>query len=102
MEPRLITNTENIINTRDLFTRINWLEQALNYRCSDEFSEELKVLKEFAGNIEDVASVTTYDEGTDLVRDSYLEEYQAMEDPDKGNAPLSPVDFKGVNYWLRH
>ena len=102
MEPELITNTANIIKSKDLFARIKKLEQELNYRCSDEHSEELKALKVFAENVEAIASVSTYEPGSELIRDSYMEEYKAMEEPARGNARFSPVDFNGVSYWLRH
>ena len=102
MESKPIANTANTINSKDLFARINWLEQQLNYRCSDEYSEELKALKALAINVEGTASVSTFAPGSELVRDSYLQEYRAMEDPAKGNAQFSPVDFNGVTYWLRH
>lgn len=101
MDSRPITNTQNIINSKALFARINWLKQQLNYHCVDEYSEELKELKELARNVEGVASVSTYEPGSDLVRDSYFEEYKkALEEPD-GNAQFRPVDFSGVLYWLR-
>jgi hypothetical protein len=96
-----ITNTANTINSKDLFARIKWLEQELNYRCSDEYSEELKSLKVLAENVEAVASASTYEPGSNLVRDSYLQEYKAME-PASGNTRFSPVDFDGIRYWLRH
>jgi|SRR5687768_5303523 len=102
MESRPITNMTNTINSKDLFARIKWLEQELNYRCSDEYSEELKALKVFVENVEAVASASTYEPGSELVRDSYMEEYKAMEEPSRGNARFSPVDFNGVSYWLRH
>jgi hypothetical protein len=105
MVSRPITNTENIINSQELFIRINWLQQQLNYRCSDEYSEELKELNTFLRNMEAVASVSAYDSGTDLIRDSYLEEYtKAPEGSDTANASraaFSPVDFNGTIYWLR-
>lgn len=105
MESKPITNTEKLINSKELLTRINWLKQQLNYRCSDEYSEELKVLNAFAKNIEAAASVSTYEPGTDLIRDSYLEEYtKAMEESDTANASrmaFSTVDFNGTIYWLR-
>lgn len=96
-----ITNTANTIKSKDLFARIKWLEQELNYRCSDEYSEELKSLKVFVENVEAVASASTYEPGSDLVRDSYLQEYKAME-PARGNTRFSPVDYDGIRYWLRH
>lgn len=106
MESKPITNTDNIINSRDLLTRINWLKQALNYRFSEEYSRELKALNAFERNIEPVASSSTYEPGADLIRDSYIEEYKkTMEKPDMAEdskAAFSPVDFNGVIYWLRH
>ena len=48
MNPRQITNTDNTINSKDLLAHIHWLEEQLNYRCSDEDSEELKTLRAFA------------------------------------------------------
>ncbi|MBA4141745.1 MAG: hypothetical protein H0X43_01815 [Nitrosospira sp.] len=102
MGSRPLSNTQNVINSKELLARIKWLEQQLNYRCSDEYSEELKALKEFAGNVEAAASVSTYHQGSDLVRDSYLEEYKrAREEPDKGSEQFSPMDFNGATYWLR-
>ena len=58
MVSRPITNTENIIHSKDLFMRINWLQQQLNYRCSDDYSAELKALNAFVRNIEAAASVS--------------------------------------------
>ncbi len=105
MASRPITNTENIINSQELFIRINWLQQQLNYRCSDEYSEELKELNTFLRNMEAVASVSAYGSGTDLIRDSYLEEYtKALEGSDTANASrtaFSPIDFNGTIYWLQ-
>lgn len=104
MVSRPITNTENIIHSKDLFMRINWLQQQLNYRCSDEYSEELKALNTLARNIEAVASVSTYGSGTDLILDSYIEEYtKALEGSDTANAArmaFTPVNFNGTSYWL--
>lgn len=105
MVSRPITNTENIIHSKDLLMRINWLQQQLNYRCSDDYSAELKALNAFARNMEAAASVSTYDSGTDLIRDSYLEEYtKAPGGSDTANAArmaFTPVDFNGTSYWLR-
>jgi hypothetical protein len=106
MESRPITNTENIINSKDLFTRINWLEQQLNYRFSDEHSEELKTLNAFAKNIDAAASVSTYEPGTDLIRDNCLDEYAKAAQvsdtaKDTSRTAFSPVDFNGAIYWLR-
>ncbi|KIO48372.1 hypothetical protein [Nitrosospira sp. NpAV] len=105
MESKPITNTDNIINSRDLLTRINWLKQELNYRFSEEYSEELKALNAFERNIDPVASFSTYAPGTDLIRDSYFEDYikstGGQDTTDMSRAAFNPVDFNGVIYWLR-
>jgi len=102
---RRISKTDNVINTKDLLARINWLEQALNYRCSDEYSEELKALRTLEEHIEAVASTATYEEGSDLIRDNYLQEYmRATESADSegvSGSAFSPIDFDGEIYWLR-
>ncbi|BCT68207.1 hypothetical protein [Nitrosospira sp. NRS527] len=106
MESRAIINTENIITTTELFMRIKRLEQELNYHCSDEYSKELKALGILERNVEAVASVSTYQPGSDLVRDSYLEEYKKAVQTLPGTANTGevlfrPVDFGGITYWLR-
>jgi hypothetical protein len=105
MENKPITNTRNVINSKELLTRINWLEQQLNYRCSDDYSEELKALNVFARNIEAAASVSTYDSGVDLIRDSGLGEHAGGKVTEGTGRELCredccPVDFGGVTYWL--
>lgn len=105
MESKPITNTDNIINSRDLLTRISWLKQELNYRFSEEYSKELKALNAFEKNIDPVASFSTYKPGADLIRDSYFEDYKnslgEQDTTDVSKAAFSPVDFNGVIYWLR-
>jgi len=102
MDPKPISNTINIINSKDLFTRINWLEQALNYRCSDAYSEELKALQIFAKNVDTAASVSTYDKGSNLIRNSYFEDYRkVLEGTNVEAVRFAPVDFDGVIYWLQ-
>ena len=106
MESRAIVNTENIITTKELFARINRLKQELNYHCSDEYSKELKALEILERNVEAAASVSTYEPGSDLVRDSYLEEYKKAVQmlsgtPNADEVRFRPVDFDGITYWLR-
>ena len=106
MESRAIVNTENIITTKELFARINRLKQELNYHCSDEYSKELKALEILERNVEAAASVSTYEPGSDLVRDSYLEEYKEAVQmlpsmPNADEVRFRPVDFGGITYWLR-
>ncbi|HKX52732.1 MAG TPA: hypothetical protein VJM47_02920 [Nitrosospira sp.] len=102
MDSKPINNTINIISSKELFTRINWLEQELNYRYSDAYSEELKALQAFAKNVDAAASVSTYNKGSNLIRSSYLEDYKkVMEGTSKEAARFAPVDFDGVIYWLQ-
>ncbi len=105
MESKPITHTANIINSRDLLTRISWLKHELNYRFSEEYSKELKALNALERNIDPVASFSTYKPGADLIRDSYFEEYRKargeQDTTDVSKAAFSPVDFNGVIYWLR-
>ena len=105
MESEPIINTDNIINSRHLLIRISWLKQKLNYRFSEEYSEELKALNAFERNIDAVASFSTYAPGADLIRDSYFEVYKKslgeQDTADISKAAFSPVDFNGVIYWLR-
>jgi hypothetical protein len=77
----------------------------LNYRCSDDYSEELKALNIFARNIEAAASASTYDTGVDLIRDSGFGDQASgtvTEGTGKGlcREDCCPVDFSGVTYWL--
>lgn len=99
MESSPITDSNEIIRSTDLFTRINWLRQALNYRFSKAYAKELEALQAFRKNVEAVSSASTYNPGADLVRDSHLEEYKKAVG---GNSEYSRVDFGGVIYWLRH
>ena len=103
MESAPITNTADQIHTDDLFSRIKWLEQELNYRCTDEYSEELKALKSLARTIETTTSEQTYQRSAELIRDSYLAEYRKdLDETARANVKFSSVDFDGVTYWLRH
>ena len=102
---RRISNTDDVINTKDLLARISWLEQELNYRCSDDYSEELKKLRALAEQVEEIASPTAYEEGSYLIRDSYLQQYmKAIESADPKSVSgltFSPVNFDGEIYRLR-
>jgi hypothetical protein len=105
MEHKPITNTQNVINSKELLTRINWLEQQLNYRCSDDYSEELKALNAFARNIEAAASASIYDNGVDLIRDSGFGGHAGAKVTEGTGTGLCredcrPVDFGGVTYLL--
>lgn len=103
MESGPISNTANLIHTDDLFSRIKWLEQELNYRCTDAYSEELKALKSLARTVETTTSEQTYQRSAELIRDSHLAEYRkCLDEAARANTKFSSVDFDGVTYWLRH
>jgi hypothetical protein len=103
MESGPISNTADLIHTDDLFARIKWLEQELNYRCTDEYSEELKALKSLARTVETTTSEQTYQRSAELIRDSYLAEYRkGLDETARANTKFSSVDFDGVTYWLRN
>jgi hypothetical protein len=103
MQSGPITNTADLIHTDNLFSRIQWLEQELNYRCSDEYSEELKALKSLARTVETTTSERTYQRSAELIRDSHLPEYRkGLDEVARANTKFSSVDFNGVTYWLRH
>jgi hypothetical protein len=103
MQSGPITNTADLIHTDDLFSRIQWLEQELNYRCSDEYSEELKALKSLARTVDTTTSERTYQRSAELIRDTHLPEYRkGLDEAARANTKFSSVDFDGVTYWLRH
>jgi hypothetical protein len=103
MQSGPITNTADLIHTDDLFSRIQWLEQELNYRCSDEYSEELNALKSLARTVETTTSERTYQRSAELIRDTHLPEYRkGLDEAARANTKFSSVDFDGVTYWLRH
>ena len=58
MEPGPITKNADVIHTDDLYSRIKWLEQELNYRCTDEHSRELQALMALAKSVEATTSKT--------------------------------------------
>jgi hypothetical protein len=103
MESRRITNTADLIHTDELFSRIKWLEQELNYRCTDEHAKELQALMALAKSVETTTSEQTYQRSAELIRDSYLPTYRkGLDEAARGNVQFSSVDFGGVTYWLRN
>lgn len=104
METGPITNKADLIHTDDLYSRIKWLEQELNYRCTDEHSKELQALMALAKNLETITTLeSTYQRSGELIRDSYLPIYrQGLDEVARGNVQFSSVDFGGVPYWLRN
>ena len=125
------TNTDDIIDSRDIIERIEELENDLPTNAgevmpgtSDEIQEirdELAILKALAEECEGYAPVWAYGEA--LIRDSYFQDYAqelAEECCEMSNADQWPytcidweqvaeelqmdyacVDFDGVDYWIR-
>lgn len=112
-----ITNSEDIIDSRDVIARIEWLEDTED----DDEKTELATLQALAKEGEDYAVDWIY--GVALIRDTYFKEY-AMElaedigainadagwpnnciDWDQATRELqmdySCIDFDGVDYWIR-
>lgn len=125
-----ITNSENVIDSRDVIARINYLESEREsaenpdeWDDSDE-GQELKALKALADEASGSADWTydwTY--GETLIRDSYFEDYARELAEDIGAIPKNlgwpcnhidwegatnalkmdyfSVEFDGVEYWIR-
>lgn len=125
-----ITNSENVIDSRDVIARINYLESEREsaenpdeWDDSDE-GQELKALKALADEASGSADWTydwTY--GETLIRDSYFEDYARELAEDIGAIPKDlgwpcnhidwegatnalkmdyfSVEFDGVEYWIR-
>jgi hypothetical protein len=109
--PRIPTNRDDVIDSRDVIAAIDWLDK------DDEDRKALEALAEEAEGSPD----WTY--GETLVRDSYFEEYAEETARDTGmisgteSWPLNcidweeaadqlkedyfSVDFDGVTYWIR-
>ena len=125
-----ITNSDDIIDSRDVIERVEELEDELVDAMEDEgttletandIADELKPLKALAKEASEYASDWQYGEA--LIRDSYFEDYaQELADdigaiPDGYTWPTScidwkaaardlqvdytEVDFDGVSYWIR-
>jgi hypothetical protein len=113
-----ITNNEDILDTRDLLERIDYLEGTED----EEEQEELSVLQALIEEVRQYSGEAPED-GATLIRDTYFEEY-AMQLAEENGAisphlewPLthidwesaaqelqndySSVDFDGVTYWVR-
>jgi hypothetical protein len=120
-----ISNSEDIIDSRDVIARIEELGSELEEGSIDDPSdadlkEELASLKNLAEQCEGVSDWTY---GESLIRDDYFEEYarELAEDidaiqSDQGwpnycidwtfaaeelQMDYTPVDFDGVTYWIR-
>lgn len=116
-----ISNTEDILDTRDILERINWLETD-ETELDELETEELEALRKL---IEEVRQYSGEEPeyGAGLIRDTYFTEYaqELAEDigaiskdlqwplmhidweaaADALKMDYSPVDFDGVEYWVR-
>ena len=116
-----ITNSTDILDSRDILERINYLE--IGEEDLDEVDkDELETLRKLIEDIRDYGGDTPED-GFGLIRDSYFETYTEEFAGDIGaidsNAtwPLMHIDwdaaasdlkmdyttveFKGITYWFR-
>jgi hypothetical protein len=118
MMPRQVTNREDILDTRDILERINYLEDTEDAAEQEEL-QTLQVL------IEEVRQVSGEEPeyGATLIRDTYFVDYArelaedgGLLDPSLGwpfmhidwaaaaehlKMDYSPVDFDGVTYWVQ-
>lgn len=130
-ETKEIRNTEDIIDSRDVIARIDYLEDEklsvgeepdalLEWDNTDE-AEELKALLALAEEAEGYAA--DWKHGEALIRDSYFKEYAQELADDIGAVPAgltwpctcidwdqaarelqmdyTQVEFDGVTYWIR-
>ncbi len=119
---REISNSDDIIDSRDVIARIEYLEgEVEGDNATEEDQAELKALKALAEEGEQYAPDWTFGEG--LIRNSYFTEYaeqlaEGIGTIDRNASwPLSfidwgaaaealkqdytSVDFDGVEYWMR-
>ena len=117
--PDEIDNSKEIIDSRDIIARIEYLE---NMKEEDYEQEELTNLKELAEQGENNASDWIH--GSVLVRDSYFQEFAENEADELGlmnessnswpfnhidweaaaeelQQDYCEIDFDGVTYWVR-
>lgn len=115
--PKQITNAEDVIDSRDVIARIEWLEDTED----EDEKEELATLKALQEEAEGYAPDWQY--GAGLIRDSYFEDHARQladeigaVDSDAGwpnncidwkkaaeelQQDYTEVDFDGVAYWIR-
>jgi hypothetical protein len=119
--PRIPTNSDDLIDSRDVIEAIAWLTEEPEEGEELEVDDDLEALKALAEEAEQYAADWRY--GEVLIRDSYFKEY-AMDLADSIGAidsnagwPLSYIDwddaadalrsdytsveFDGVTYWVR-
>lgn len=121
-----VSNREDLIDSRDVISRIEELEDTIgdddtDKEAREEARDELKILKELADEASGYAPDWLY--GSTLIRDSYFKEYAMELAEDIGAIPrdlgwpatcidwdqaardlqidYSEIDFAGVSYWIR-
>lgn len=121
-----ISNDENVMDSRDVETRIAELEGMQIVGSPEEGSgldeeeaEELATLKELSSEGESASADWQY--GATLIRDSYFEDYARQTADDLGGVKegwpydyidweraadallmdYTSIDFDGVTYWVR-
>lgn len=120
MSTKEITNFEDIIDSRDIIARIEYLEELGENDLDEDALQELESLKNLA---EEGESCADWSYGEALIRDSYFVEYAqelaedigALENCDHWPATCidwdraarelqydyTRIDFDGVDYWVR-
>ena len=104
---REITNSEDIIDSRDVLARIEYLEdeaeecaECKTETCVDSDHEEYRALKSLAEEAEGYASDWTY--GAALIRETYFVEYAQEMAEDIGavgrdlQLPLQHIDWQAA------
>jgi hypothetical protein len=116
-----IDNLEDYLDTCDILERINWLESD-EHELEEDEAEELENLKKLIEEVRQYSGDAP-EHGALLIRDSYFTEYaqELAEDigaigrdlqwplmyidwdaaADALKMAYSPVDFDGVEYWVR-
>lgn len=114
-----ISNSDDVIDSRDVIERINFLESD-EESLDEEGKTELKVLKELE---EEASGSPDWKYGETLIRDSYFEDYARELADDIGavdskagwpnncidwekaaeelQQDYMSVNFDGIDYWIR-
>jgi hypothetical protein len=116
-----IDNSENVIDSRAIVTRIDELEAYAEEALEEDEKEELRILRVFKANVEQIAS-EDFEDGLTLIRDSYFNRYCQEMCSDIGALPknlpsyividweatahnlmadYSVAEFDGVEYYVR-
>lgn len=120
MSKHEVSNTDDVIDSRDVIARIEYLEGDVDALDADQL-HELAALRELAEQAAEYAADWKY--GETLIRDSYFQEYAEQLAEDIGAIDSSAtwpnncidweraarelqmdytsVDFDGVTYWVR-